>query len=837
MVFILVQVRHWQWLLDTALPGEFGQIGEWLNQGEALVYGDDIPTALNEEAAAVLNQKIEDHKSFFNDTTAVQKQFASAVQNSPLASQIPAEQLESIQRRLADIGPRSDMRGVKLKYLEHKCCIVAFLVLTESKLKNWTIKYGSEEKVRQIMGHYRTFVSKNKIFQEFQKAYVEFQQVCDEYKKEGGIGRAEADQIDKFIKEIGERWRGTSTELRCVQSLLEEVVQHWGRWNSLVPEFEAYLVEAYEMLNHSEEDQAEFFNDISSWKEKYVLLSDTVAFLLATCDYNAVGAELKTRMDVIINNWEQLFGFVEKFMHAGDISRNRKEYQQGLEKLDAWLRHVEEVLNLSQKVETEAMRQILEQLMLFHSEVGTMEDLFKGVSRKFQSLVPELNAEEIEDMMFVLKKEKENLVIVRSLIPTKIQLYHQILTQLEALDAGESDILGWCSEANTLLASLSSEGNREQLQGQLETHRTFFVKTVNMQAMLQSKNNVFQSMVKNTEGKEGIDLTHLRGRMAALNETFAETIDRSRQTEAKLQAALKCWTKFLDCQARVMKWIQEAQLLIAVKHIESKESVEMHKAFFFNIETNEQLMAAFVASAQDLRPYIATSEQAQLAANIGRLQEKWNEIQAFAPLHLIKVEFRLDEDTFLRYVKEVEKELAAEAAAFHCHENVAAILAQHEAFFAPNALIGKIESCVESLGRLGQALAERLPQEDPPVLQEAFQRHKATWDLLQGRVESLRSQLHQIPEQWRAYEARYAGMAAWMDAIDASLVRMFRGGVISSADEFEAERINFQAICQDVEARREDMKWLVQQLDQLVSHRLAGLFFSFFSMIFSIFEQ
>ena len=38
------QVRHWQWLLDTGLPGEFGQIGEWLNQGEGLIYGDDIPT-------------------------------------------------------------------------------------------------------------------------------------------------------------------------------------------------------------------------------------------------------------------------------------------------------------------------------------------------------------------------------------------------------------------------------------------------------------------------------------------------------------------------------------------------------------------------------------------------------------------------------------------------------------------------------------------------------------------------------------------------------------------------------------------------------------------------
>ena len=187
------------------------------------------------------------------------------------------------------------------------------------------------------------------------------------------------------------------------------------------------------MLNRSESEKANFFADISAWKEKYVMLTDTVAFLMATCDNN-IGQELKIRMDTIIQNWEQLFAMVEKYMRSGDISRSRSEYQSGLEKLDAWLRHVEEVLNLPQKVESESMRQILEQLMIFHGEVGGMEDLFKGISRKFQALVPELNASDIEEMMFVLKKEKENLVIVRSLIPTKIQMYHHMLTQLEALD-------------------------------------------------------------------------------------------------------------------------------------------------------------------------------------------------------------------------------------------------------------------------------------------------------------------------------------------------------------------------------------------------------------------
>ena len=85
-----------------------------------------------------------------------------------------------------------------------------------------------------------------------------------------------------------------------------------------------------------------------------------------------------------------------------------------------------------------------------------------------------------------------------------------------------------------------------------------------------------------------------------------------------------------------MKWIQDAQILIAVKHIESKENVETHKAFF--IPNNDKLMEAFVQAAQDLEAFLPAGEKQQLTGNILRLQEKWNEIQAFAPLHMMKVE-------------------------------------------------------------------------------------------------------------------------------------------------------------------------------------------------------
>ena len=67
--------------------------------------------------------------------------------------------------------------------------------------------------------------------QEFHKAYVEFKEVSEEYKRDGQIDEqaGESEQIERFIGEVAERWKNTSTELRCVQSLLEEVLAYWKR--------------------------------------------------------------------------------------------------------------------------------------------------------------------------------------------------------------------------------------------------------------------------------------------------------------------------------------------------------------------------------------------------------------------------------------------------------------------------------------------------------------------------------------------------------------------------------------------------------------------------------
>ena len=139
----------------------------------------------------------------------------------------------------------------------------------------------------------------------------------------------------------------------------------------------------------------------------------------------------------------------------------------------------------------EPIREALETLMTLHGEVAGVEEVFKSISRKFQQLVQQegLSGDEVEDMMSVLKKEKENLVIIRSLIPTRIQLFHHLLSQLEALEQGERDVLQWCDDADRLAVP---SGSKDRMADELEQRRPFLSKTVNMQATVQSKNNIFQ---------------------------------------------------------------------------------------------------------------------------------------------------------------------------------------------------------------------------------------------------------------------------------------------------------------------------------------------------------
>ncbi|KAF4531687.1 hypothetical protein B566_EDAN017473 [Ephemera danica] len=428
------------------------------------------------------------------------------------------------------------------------------------------------------------------------------------------LDQRERTSIDRFMKETGERWKSVSMELRCVQSMLEEVINYWKRWNTASAEFESWLERAYSMMDLPDEERMEFFQDLSVWKERYQTLGDTVTFLIATCD-DPIVVELKDRYTRISSRWEELFPHVKQYMHAGDILRNRKDYRAGVEQLQNWLRNAETTLASSQISSTQ-----------------TIKAYGENISRKFQSLIPDLSREEVDRMMLTLKKEKEALVRVRALVPMQLHLFHQILVQHESLEAGQIEIGQWLDEADNFLATHTITADREQMQAQLDKHKVFFSRTLYYKSMLESKNKVYHSIMKSLMSSEGIDTSGFKMKMEELNERFIRVTHHAQLWEQKLLECLRCWENFRTAEKVITEWLHKAEQLISEKHIDNRQTAQRLKSEVLALQEEVQAIQRAVelqcsavgrdlanwqtyqAGLQQVRPWI---EQAEVKVAMG----------------------------------------------------------------------------------------------------------------------------------------------------------------------------------------------------------------------------
>lgn len=779
------QMNYWLWLLDSELPGEFGTVGKWLAEAEKLIMDKDIPTVMNEETAAVISRKLEEHKLFFADLPRILAMFDNC-KRSPLAQKVPLEQLRNMERRLQEIGPKAAERRIRLKFLEHKCCLIAFLNLVENKMKGWTGKYGHEDKVAAQLEQYKNFVSRNKIFQEFQKAFVDMQQVVEEYKRDGNVSRKDVSDIDRFMFETEERWKRVSMELKCCQNSLEEVVSCWRKWHQLMPECQQWLQVAERKITQSEDERLEFFQDISVWKDKFDSLANAANYLIASCE-EPIAQQCRREHDALAERFERLFANAKQYMHAGDIIRSRQEYRSGIEKLSQWLRHAESVLDQKQQLgNTEQIRAYGDELQKLASEIDDNEELFKTISRNFQGLIQDISRDEVDKMMKLLKKEKESLVRIRAQIPAKLHLVHQLLIQQESLEQGQKEIHQWLNDAESLLSTHSLSGGSQAIAEEYNKHKTFFSRTVYYRSMLESKNKVFQNLLKSVAADGNIDTAQAEHEMQQLNERFNYVTQNAQQWEQRLSDASKAWQNFQDKKQVVTEWISRAETILIEKHFESKTTIETQKVFFQNVNNN--WMNDLVDSAQNLLKTLPQPEQPPVVATVEQLQSKWQNILSQAPLHMLKLEFRSDESAFYQTLKEIENELLTEQQALNRNEDVDSILQRNNEFFRNQNHIPRLEKCLQNMQRLAQAHKQQQPLDNS--LDQAYNTAKSQWDQVNGKLADIRETLQQIPAQWTGYHEKFNEMINWMNHVDKTLKNIVNE--VNSMEEFEKEKVVFQ---------------------------------------------
>ena len=809
------QLRHWQWTLDTSLPGTLGQIGEWLNNAEHLLCSEDVPQAFDDEAANALKIKLDEHKQFFLELPSVRASFEQVVNRQPPISDVSHEQLQDIATRFKLLPERVAQRACRLRFLEHKCCILAFLDLTDTKLKGWSVRYGTEETLHLMLEQYKSFVSRNKLFQEFERAYTEMQQVADEYKREIKLDLSELNEINQFIYSSGERWRVLSTGLRCAQGILEEVLSYWKRWNAQCPVFEQWLDVAQSKLVLTENEKMEFFQDIGTWKTSYESLSETAAFLVTTCE-SSVAWRVKERIDAIAIRWEMLFNKVKQYLHAGEILRHRREYRKGVETLDNWIAGASALLTTVHIGNLDAMREYGEELHNVCVTIDDMEQLLKEISRHFQALVSDLSPEELQVMSGSLKRDKEALVRIRAQLSKRMQLFHQLRTQQESLEVGVLEIAQWLNDAEMFLQGRveGCETDLETTQKSLDQHQAFFSRLVSYKILLDNKWKIFDSMLKAapSPGQDKPDIQATRQKLQDVATRFDRVTQEACIWETHYSDGVKRWKNYQDKLRPVAVWIQRAEAHLVDRGGDLQQALETHKDFFDGVD--DQLMVNLEQAADDLRKWLPEERRFIVSGALENAVYNWNRITKAAPLQRMKLEFRLDQQLFSRLAREIDRELTNEQQAL-VNSNTDRLLQQHLDFFAPGHVVREGEKCME---RLENAVVHiHTPETANPEIEAVYLLCRKEWDSMVQRAEALRIQLEAIPQRWGEYETKMQETIRWMSAVDESISRVSVDA--ATLDNYESLKREFQSVCKDVDSRREDMKWLVQRLDSLLTSK------------------
>lgn len=775
---------EWKKYIDYNLPGELKTIGVWLNQAERILSDTEVPTAMNEETAAFISKKIEQHKKFFASYNDVFDKFNS-IKVNPQYQNISPKIFEFVERRLLEVEPKARQRRIKLKFTEHKCCLIAFLNLLENKISS--VRYGNEDVVKHSLDQIRSFLTRNNIVEEFEKALVDMHQVIEEYKVDGNLTRKTLFDIETFINDTENRWKSVSTGLKCTESELEKTLNNWKHYISTSRGLNSWMDAAETALNYPEMERLEFFQDIGIIKNNYDSLQDAYHFLKATCDKETVHV-LDHLFNSLTQRWLNIYQYAKQYTYAGDILKNRQIYEKGIQKLCHWLRNVELVLNRKNLHTADQMKDQQDQLKQINAELEGMEDLFRNVSKSFQTLIPDISRDEVDGIMKLLKKEKECLVCVRAQVPAKMQLFHQLLSQQESIELGQQEISKWLDDAENLLSGYSLATRKSQTLSQLEKHKQFFAKTLYYKSMLESKNIVLQNLLNAADIENNIDNISAQDKMACINERFNYVISNAVQWERKLHEIVSCWNTFEMSEKRLADYLKKANHWLTQPIADNSDDLDAQMTFFETI--SDESVTFFIKAANELSQYLPTMGKHDVVEIVDKLQQKWSNLITIVPLHLMKIHFYTENIKFAHLVRDIEKELSYEEQAFHRNENLDNLLTQHLHFFQQSSVMRTAEGSLSNMHNILSHYKDELPNDNE--LNNTYQNKSIIWQNICKRVAIILNDLQRIPDHWKNYRQKFAQIQKWMDNVEVSLGSLTKE--LNSLEEFEKEKLVFQVI-------------------------------------------
>uniref|UniRef100_A0ACB8GBR4 Nesprin-1 n=1 Tax=Sphaerodactylus townsendi TaxID=933632 RepID=A0ACB8GBR4_9SAUR len=326
---------EWHLQLDKSLPAPLGSIGAWLFRAEAALQEEIIFHQAHEETANMIHRKLEQHKDVLKNLDGYKKTFQEIHRTQSVNGvPVPPEQLDDMAERFNFVASTSELHLLKMEFLELRYRLLSLLVLAESKLKSWIIKYGRRESVELLFQNYISVIENNKFFEKYEVTYQILKKSAEMYAKANGSPE-EIEAVVRFMNETTTQWRHLSVEVRSVRSMLQEVIANWDRYSSTVASLQAWLEDAEKMLNQPEHAKKDFFRHLPHWIQQHTAMNDAGNFLIETCD-ETISRDLKQQLLLLNGRWRELFMQVKQYARADELDRMKKDYLDGVAVLSAF---------------------------------------------------------------------------------------------------------------------------------------------------------------------------------------------------------------------------------------------------------------------------------------------------------------------------------------------------------------------------------------------------------------------------------------------------------------------------------------------------------------------
>uniref|UniRef100_A0A8C5AJ13 Calponin-homology (CH) domain-containing protein n=1 Tax=Gadus morhua TaxID=8049 RepID=A0A8C5AJ13_GADMO len=775
------RLLDWHLQLDRSLPAPLGQVGVWLHRAEEALR-QDIPPApqAHEQTTGTVHRALEQHKVStvppLMNTRSALRSFQKIHQDRCVEGvPVPPEQLQDLAERINFVSTSSNVHLAKMEFVENQHQIQAFLILAESKLKSWIIKYGHRESVEKMLLNYVTFVEKQHLFENYEALFQSLKRSAEQYVavdasvEEGECG------VRRFLREVVGQWRSLSVEVRSVRSMLEEVLSNWERYGSTVASLQAWLEDAEAALSQPENTKREFFRNLQLMMEQHAAMNDAGNFLIETCD-ESVSLGLKQQLLLLNGRWRDLFLHVKHYAHAEELEAWRRDHLKAMSALRELLDSAEGKLNAPVPLAFSPVRSFLQDV----EKIVSMETQFKLVSRSAQLLAKDAPPDEGARVMAAMATAKGQLSKVRERCPPLVRECHGLLPLLEEMEKHTAAFHLSLERAGLLAPSFPFP--QDLLTEQQSCKRSLSVIERNFHAL--------QRALSTSKVLHNVDQTLLKKRTAEIQASVGEW--------RRQDGAGGCLRRrFEESRLELERVLGAAQDCLAEPGApgDPEEVLRRHNDFFSQLD--QRVLSVFLKACDELTDILPEAEQQELQETVRRLHKHWKDVQAEVPSHLVRLKVEVEQRRVALVLQDCRLELSREMEALSGTCTSERVVKEHR------VRTGPLASCEKWL-RVMEELCQQVPDNDPAHRSLGA----AAGDLaaVTDEIENTRLKLLQHPDKWREWNDRFCELSDWLSS-QRRQVRSLR----ETAGDGSPTRQEQEA----VDEREETLCWLKRRLAAL----------------------